>query len=372
VEDLLAGFPAAPELRRRLVLFDPSDLGRPPGLNLLDAKSEADQDKAIQFMIDLFQDLYLADQQGPMLHQAVRNGMRLLMETGGTLPELPRLFSDRDFLRRKLAGTDDPWVRHFFENVWLAMSGSSRGEYLAYYTSKLSHFVEDRTLRNILGQRTGLDLSRSFARARVVFVNLSRGRVGDLNARLLGRILLHKLERATVERASLPAGACSPVNVYIDEFHELTSTGLTTLLGAARKYAVGLTLCTQRFEVLPSATQEALLGTVSHFVVFRQGDLGWASPLASALWPRFRERDLMLLPNYEAAVKVTRADGRPLFGRVRIPRPPAPARHAAGEIRRAMRRRGQSRDAIEADLRRRFLGDGPAEAVGAPGSDVQG
>src|SRR5207249_645601 len=141
---------------------------------------------------------------------------------------------------------------------------------------------------------------------------------------------------------------------------------------AARKYAVGITLCTQRFEVLPAATREALLATVSHFVVFRQGDLGWASPLASALWPRFSERDLMLLPNYEAAAKVTRADGRTLLGRVRVPRPPGLAPDTAGVIRRAARRRARSREAIEADLRRRFVGDAPAEAVDAPGADVQG
>jgi hypothetical protein len=362
VEDILAACPATPDVRRRIVLFDPSDLERPPGLNLLDATSAVEQDKAIQFMIDLFQDLYLPDQQGPMLHQAIRNGMRLLMDCGGTLPELPRLFSDRDFLRRRLEGCRDPWVRHFFESVWMTVSGSSRGEYLAYYTSKLSHFVEDGTLRNILGQRRGLDLGYCLARGRVVLVSLSRGKIGDLGARLLGRILLHKLERATVERASLKPTARSHVNVYIDEFHEVASAGLRDFLGAGRKYGVGLALCTQRLGALPASTQEALLGTVGHYVVFRQGDPDGADVLASALWPRFRQRDLSLLPNYEAAVRVARPDGRPQLGRIRVPRPPVRDLRGA-RIIRAARRRALRREDVEADLRQRFLDPASPDVV---------
>ncbi|MBI3121525.1 MAG: hypothetical protein HYZ03_04500, partial [candidate division NC10 bacterium] len=100
-------------------------------------------------MLDLYEELFLPDHQGPMLHQSVRNGVRLIMEAGGTLPEVALLFTDRDFLKTRLAESQDPWVRHYFNWVWGKMSESSKGEYLAYFTSKLSSFIEDRMLRNI-------------------------------------------------------------------------------------------------------------------------------------------------------------------------------------------------------------------------------
>src|SRR3989442_12386188 len=120
----------------RVCLFDPVDTCSPIGLNLLDALTDRSRDLAVQFMLEAYDELFLPDHQGPMLHQSLRNGMRLLMDVGGVLPELSLLFSDRKFLKAKLTQSKDPWVRHYFEQVWLEVTGSPRGEYLAYFTSK--------------------------------------------------------------------------------------------------------------------------------------------------------------------------------------------------------------------------------------------
>src|SRR5574341_2332993 len=108
----------------RVVLFDPADTDWPIGLNLLDARDERARDLAVQFMLELYEELFLPDHQGPMLHQSLRNGMRLLMETGGILPELPVLFSNHKFLALKLLQSQDPWVRHYFDKVWQQVTGS--------------------------------------------------------------------------------------------------------------------------------------------------------------------------------------------------------------------------------------------------------
>src|SRR5204862_4604018 len=142
--------------------------------------------------------------------------MRLLMELGGILPELPMLFSNHKFLAHRLMLSKDPWVRHYFERVWQQVTGSERGEYLAYFTSKLSCFVDDHLLRNIVGQAQGLDLIAVLEGGGVVLANLARGAIGDMTSRLIGMILLHKLERFAVGRSARATEARTRLHVYVD------------------------------------------------------------------------------------------------------------------------------------------------------------
>ena len=351
VAAVLARCPLDDRVLGRILLFDPGDTEWPIPLNIMNACSERARDLAVQFMIDLYEELFLPDHQGPMLHQSVRNGMRLIMEVGGTLPEVALLFTVRDFLKARLAQCQDPWVRHYFEGVWAKMSESSRGEYLGYFTSKLSRFIEDRMVRNILGQPGGVNLDEFLSGGGILLANLARGATGDLNSRLLGMILLHKLERATLERSSLEQNERNPVNIYVDEFHEFCTTSLINFLGAARKFNVGLTLAHQRLEILPPAIQEAVLGSIAHFVLCRQSSGEGLRALPPLVWPRFGERELLRLPNYQAVARVTRPDGQARLGRLRIPGPGAGSGAAAMRVRQLSREQfARPRAQVEAEL----------------------
>ncbi|MBI2115570.1 MAG: hypothetical protein HYT85_10870 [candidate division NC10 bacterium] len=312
-------------------------------------------------MLDLYEELFLPDHQGPMLHQSVRNGVRLIMEAGGTLPEVALLFTDRDFLKTRLAESQDPWVRHYFNWVWGKMSESSKGEYLAYFTSKLSSFIEDRMLRNILGQRDGVDLGEFLSGGGILLANLARGTIGDLNSRLLGMILLHKLERATLERSSLEQNERNPVNIYVDEFHEFCTNSLVKFLGAARKFKVGLTLAHQRLETLRPVIQEAIMGGVGHFLMFRQGAGEGLLALPSLVWPRFGERELLRLPNFHTIARVTGTDGRGRLGRLKIPGPSQGSGMTALRVRQlSWEQFARPRVQVEAEMLER-LGWDPGE-----------
>jgi len=355
VNAVLAALPEDSTNLDRIILFDPSDTAYPIGLNILDATSERTQDLAVQFMIELFEKLYLPDQQGPVLHQAFRNGLRLLMETGGVLPELPQLFTDRGFLTRRLVKVKDSWVRHYFEKVWMKIADSSKGEYLAYFGSKISPLVEDRMLRNILGQAEGLDFARLVDEGMVLLADLSRGKVGNINSRLLGMLLLHKLERATMESSSQTSLFRPPFRVYIDEFHEFVTSSLELFLPAARKFNVGLALAHQRLETLPIRTQELILGSVGSVALFRQGGGETLRTLVPLLAPRFSERDLLSLPNYQALLRTPGEDGRPRLGRVDIAARPRAQLNTRYRIWQNSRERyGQPKVKVEADLLRGF------------------
>lgn len=351
----------------RVMLFDPADTDWPIGLNLLDAGTERARDLAVQFMLELYEELFLPDHQGPMLHQSLRNGMRLLMELGGILPELPALFSNHEFLASRLMLSKDPWVRHYFEKVWQQVTGSERGGYLAYFTSKLSCFVDDHLLRNIVGQVGGLDLSAVLERGGIVLANLARGAIGDLNSRLLGMMLLHKLERLAVTRVAMAPEERRPVHVYVDEFHEFATDGFGRFLAAARKFNVGLVLAQQRLETLAPRLREAILGALGHMILFRQGASAGFGTLPPLVWPRFGERDLLSLPSYHALARVVGADGSPRLGRLTVPRPMGSRTRAADRVRLLTRAQmARPRSDVEREILERLGWTIPTEKGDTP------
>ncbi len=185
-----------------------------------------------------------------------------------------------------------------------------------------------------------------------------------MNTRLLGMILLHKLERITRSRSALAPSDRPPLNVYVDEFHELAVPNLIRFLGAARKFIVALHLVNQRLETLPPRIADALLGSFGHFAFFRQGSGYGLEELAGLLFPRFGERELMQIPNYHALVRVSDRDGKTHVGRLVVPEPSAGSSTTARAIRACSRRRyGKLKSSVEQKILTRL---GWAPASGKP------
>jgi hypothetical protein len=337
--DVLRRLPGDVATQSRVALFDPSDRDWPMGLNLLDADTEAEQDLVVQFVFEMFDELFLAEHQGPVMHQSIGNALRLIMQTGGCLAEVPLLFTDEAVTKRCVIQARDPFVRHYFTHIWSKTVGQARSEMLAYLTSKLARFLDDRTLRNILSQPTRLDLGAFLDAGGILIADLARGIVGDLNARMLGMVLLHRIARATLRRADQPAAERKPVQVYVDEFHELTTPQLYQLLPAARKFHVGFTLAHQRLDALPRAAQDTIVGTAGHLILFRQADTILRLPLDDLFWPRFGTEDLVSLPNFRALARVTPRSGDTLIGRLQVPAPAEGSEERIAAVRERSRAR---------------------------------
>ncbi|MBS3921171.1 MAG: TraM recognition domain-containing protein [Deltaproteobacteria bacterium] len=308
VENILEQIPDQTKYAERIMVFDPSDVEHPIGLNILQDVNVEERDSAVQFMISLFNKLYLADHMGPMFFQAIRNGLLLIMENQGTLSDLPLIFEDDEYLKAYLRNCETPRVRNYFEKVWKKWGNDHKSEYSAYYSSKFSHFIDDRMLRNILCQRQGLDIKSLLNGNRIILVNLSRGKIGDLNSKLLGLLMAYSLERSMMRRAEVPENERTLFNVYIDEFQEFTTSTLDTFLSAARKYKVGLHLANQSLHQLPKEFNDAVLSNIGTFVIFRQG-MESARVLSNMTYPKFDERDLARIPDYYAVIHGIK-DGR--------------------------------------------------------------
>jgi hypothetical protein len=333
----------------RVIVFDPANLEWPIGIDLLDAKDSFEEDHAIQFMIEVIERITPPFARGPVLFQSVRNAMRLLFETGGRLTDISQILTSPAAVKQRLGAVTDPLLRRYWEHVWpMLIKGGDGPSTVAYVTSKFSQFVEDRCLRNIFGQRGGLDFRRVIDEGQLLLVDLARGTLGSQRSQFLGLIVLHCLERA-VMRA--PASNSGGFSVYLDEVHEFDVENLRRMITAFPKQHAALVMANQSANDLGVRLRETILGSVATFLILRQG-LDAASRLEALTQPRFDDRDLMSLKDHHAVYRGDTTGSR-RAGRVALSPPPRVLHdpRAVAQIRQAAATKiGEERWIVEASI----------------------
>src|SRR3989339_891454 len=264
VEHVLANIPK--ERAEDVVLFEPFDMERPCGLNMLEYDTPEQKDFAVQEMIAIFYKLFPPEIIGPMFEHYMRNAMLALMadkDNPGTLVEIPKMFTDPTFLQERLQKVSDPIVRSFWTKEWAATTGSTRSDMLGYVVSKLGRFIENEMMRNIIGQsKSGFDLSKIMDEKKIFLANLSKGLTGEVNSSLLGLILVSKIQMAAMRRARVPEEQRTDFYLYIDEFQNFTTDSIASILSEARKYKLNLIIAHQYMPQLTDQIREAVLGNV--------------------------------------------------------------------------------------------------------------
>ncbi len=309
VEDILGSIPK--ERLEDVILFDPSDVERPLGLNMLEADTPEQRDFAVQEMIAIFYKLFPPEMIGPMFEHNMRNVMLTLMEdeeSPGTIAEIPRMFSDPSFQKYKVAKVKDPVVRAFWEKEMAKTTDFHKSEMLGYLISKVGRFVENAMMRNIIGQPTsGFNLRRMMDQKKILLVNLSKGKVGEVNANLLGLIIVSKLQMAALSRADVPEHQRSDFYLYIDEFQNFITDSIATILSEARKYKLNLTMAHQYMGQLvqgqDTKIRDAVLGNVGTMISFRIG-VEDAEILEKQFAPVFGAFDLVNIDRFNAYVRL--------------------------------------------------------------------
>lgn len=275
VEWILAHIPK--ERAEDVVYFNPADTAMPFGLNLLEWKKPEDRDFLVQEAISIFYKLFDPGKTGivgPQFEHWFRNAALTLMADpeGGTLVELPRLFVDKEFEARKVSHVTDPVVRSFWEKQMAQTSANSKSEMLNYFISKFGRFMTNDMMRNIIGQtKSSFDFREVMDGKKILLVNLSKGLIGDINAQLLGMILVTKLQMAAFSRQDTPEAAREPFYLYIDEFQNFTTDSLATIMAEARKYGLSLAVTNQYIAQLEEPIKNAVMGNVGTMIVFRVG-----------------------------------------------------------------------------------------------------
>ncbi|MEK7209527.1 MAG: DUF87 domain-containing protein [Patescibacteria group bacterium] len=290
-----------------VVLFDPADLERPVGINMLEASSTEERDFVVQEMMSIFYKLFPPETMGPMFEHNMRNAMLTLMADPaepGTLVEIPRMFTDKEFQKKKVAKVTDPVVRAFWEKEMAQTSDFHKSEMLGYLISKVGRFIENSMMRNIIGQtRSGINFADIMNNRKILLANLSKGKVGEVNANLLGLMIVGKLQLHAMRRAYMSEAERVDFYLYLDEFQNFTTDSIATILSEARKYRLDLTMAHQYIGQLTDKIKGAVFGNVGTMIMFRVG-VEDAEFLKPQLAPIFGPRDLINLDNYHCYVKL--------------------------------------------------------------------
>jgi len=364
VQDILARAPK--ERAEDIIVFEPFDMDRPIGLNMLEVDGEEQKDFAVQEMIQIFYKLVTDPAMlGPMFEHNMRNAMLTLMadkEHPGTITDIPRIFTDTDFQKYKIGKLKDPVVRLFWEKEMAKTSDFHKSEMLGYLISKVGRFVENAMMRNIVGQPvSGFNFRKVMDEGKVLLVNLSKGRTGEINAKLLGLILVSKIQIAAMSRADIPEDQRKDFYLYVDEFQNFITDAFSSILSEARKYKLNLIIAHQYLGQLETQAgaqgagskdvRDAVFGNVGTMVVFRTGAED-AEVLGKEFAPTFNQFDLVNIERFTTYTKlmINGTASKPFnMGTIALPK------DANDELAKAIRqlsrlKYGRPRSEVESEL----------------------
>ncbi len=306
-EDVLTEVPK--ERAEDVIYFDPSDVERPLGLNMLEYDRPEQKTFVINEMINIFDKLYdLRQTGGPIFEQYMRNAMLLIMESpesGSTLMEIPKVLSDEEFRKMKLSKCNNPIVHDF----WTKEAEKAGGEaalanMVPYITSKLTTFISNDMMRPIIAQqKSTLNFREIMDEGKILIINLSKGKIGEINSHLLGMVIVGKLLMAALSRVDLPEDRRKDFYLYIDEFQNVTTDSISQILSEARKYRLDLTIAHQFIGQLSEQISKAVFGNVGSLCSFRIGPED-AEFLEKQFAPVFSVNDLVNVDNYNAFIKL--------------------------------------------------------------------
>jgi hypothetical protein len=314
--EVLANVPA--ERAGDVIYFDPSHTERPMALNMLEYDPAKPEQKTfvVNELFSIFQKLYgkVPESMGPMFEQYFRNATMLVIEdpaSGNTLFDVSRVLSDKAYRVHKLSRCKNPVIVRFWRDVAEKAGGEGAlANIVPYITNKFDVFLANDIMRPIIVQpKSTFDFRKIMDERKILLVNLSKGRLGDINANLLGLIIVGKILMAALSRVdALPASA-PPFYLYIDEFQNVTTDAIATILSEARKYRLSLTVAHQFIKQLDERIRDAVFGNVGSMCAFRVGSDD-AEYLEKQFAPVFSASDLMNIDNRIACLKLLN-HGRP-------------------------------------------------------------
>lgn len=309
IDDILGKIPN--ERLDDVMVFDPSNLEYSIGLNMLEYDRKFPEQKTfiINEFIKIFDKLYdLKTTGGPMFEQYTRNALMLLMDDPDetyTLMEVPKVLADKDFRRYLLAKCRNILVKEFWEKQAEVAGGeASLKNMVPYITSKFDTFISNDYMRPIIGQTKSTFKFRDILDQKKIFlVNLSKGRLGEINSSLLGLIITSKLAIAAFSRVDTAEADRKDFYLYLDEFQNFATDTISTILSEARKYKLCLTISHQFIGQLTDEIRDSVFGNVGTVISFRVG-VEDAEFLAKQFDPVFNSQDLNRLENYNAYVRM--------------------------------------------------------------------
>ena len=360
VQDILKHIP--PERINDVIYFDPAHTERPMGLNMLeyDARFPEQKSFVINEMMSIFNKLFdMKVGGGAMFEQYFRNSAGLVMdhpESGNTLLEIGRVLGNKEFRDMKLRYCKNPIIKQFWANAEKTTGEQGLENFIPYITSKFDVFISNEIMRPVVAQQhSSFNFREIMDNKKILLVNLSKGRLGEINANLIGLVLVGKILMSALSRVDSLGKNLPPFYLYIDEFQNITTDSISQILSEARKYGLGLHIAHQFISQLDEGIKNAVFGNVGSMATFRVSSDD-AQYLEKRFAPTFNAGDISKIENYNAYIQML-AHGKPLtpFNIATLPLGEENPQGVAEKIKQlSFLKFGRPRKEVEEDIMRRY------------------
>ena len=360
IQDILSYIPK--ERLSDLIYFDPSYTARPMGLNMLEYDERFPEQKTfvVNEMLSIFNKLFdMKVAGGPMFEQYFRNSVMLVLEdpsSGNTLLDVSRVLSNKQFRDLKISKCKNPLVVQFWKEIAEKAGGeASLANIVPYIVSKFDVFLQNDIMRPIIAQeKSAFNFREIMDKKKILLVNLSKGRLGDINANLIGLIIVGKLLMSALSRVDSFGTDLPPFYLYIDEFQNVTTNSISTILSEARKYKLSLTVAHQFIAQLEEGIKDSVFGNVGSISAFRVSSED-AEYLEKQFAPVFSAKDLMNVDNLNCYIKML-SNGRPVKPfNLFIPFPPRGDLSLVNKIKElSYLKFGRERNLVETEIMKKY------------------
>jgi len=342
-----------------VIYFNPADIDFPISFNVLEKVDPHYRHLVASGLIGVFKKLW-ADSWGPRLEYILRNAILALLEyPDSTLLGINRLLVDKNYRKKVVEKIQDPVVRSFWVDEFTKWNERVLQEVISPIQNKVGQFLSTSLIRNVVGQvRSAVDLRKVMDEGKIVILNLSKGRIGEDASKLLGAMVVTKIQLAAMSRVDIPEEQRSDFYLYVDEFQNFATDSFADILSEARKYHLNLIIAHQYIEQLGEVVKPAVFGNVGTIICFRVGAED-AEFLEKEFMPLLTQEDLVNLPKYAIYLKLM-IDGvasDPFSARGL---PPVYGKSFGNEekvIRASRERYARPRDIVEDKIMRWSLGD---------------
>lgn len=312
-----------------VLYFAPFDLDHPVGFNIMEDVGYDKRHLVVSGIMSAFHRLFGEDKWSDRMEYILGNTLLALLEyPDATLIDINRMYIDKVFRKKVTEYITDPLVKRFWAEEFVTYTDRYTQEATPAIQNKIGQFTSNPLVRNIIGQaKSSFDLRKIMDDRKIFIVNLSKGRMGESNADLIGSLLTTKIYLAAMSRADLTEHVREKLPdfyFYVDEFQSVANDSFADILSEARKYKLALIIAHQYIEQIPETIRPAVFGNVGTTIAFRVGPFD-AEVLETIFSPTFLATDLVNLGFVQIYLTLMiDGIGSPPFSATTIPLIPPP------------------------------------------------
>jgi len=287
-----------------VVYFNPADLDYPLAFNVMEKIDFTHRHLVSAGLLGVFKKIW-PDVWSARMEYILNNTILALLEVPGTtLLGINMMLADKKYREKIVEKVTDPAIKSFWVREFATYPERFREEAVAPIQNKIGQFISAPIIRNIVGQvKSAIDMRGLMDNGKILILNLSKGRIGEDPSKLLGALLITKLQLAAMSRVDIPESERRDFFLYVDEFQNFATDAFATVLSEARKYRLSLILAHQYITQMEETVQDAVFGNIGTMVSFRVGATD-AEFLEKEFSPEFLLNNFVSLPKYNIYLKL--------------------------------------------------------------------